>query len=47
MFTFHSSNDTCTHYHINLSIGVSHIADNAAILHSVQLLSGNDVLVAY
>ena len=26
---------------------MSHIADDAAILHSVKLLSGNNVLVAY
>lgn len=36
----------CTHYHIDLSIGVSHIADNAAILHSVELFSSDNVLVA-
>lgn len=37
----------CTHYHIDLSIGVPHVADNAAVFHSVELLSGNNVLVAY
>lgn len=35
-----------THYHIDLSVGVSHVADDAAILHSVQLFSGDNVLVA-
>lgn len=35
-----------THYHINLRVGVAHVADNAAILHSVQLLPGDNVLIA-
>lgn len=35
-----------THYHINLSVGVAHVAHNAAILHSVQLLPGDNVLIA-
>lgn len=34
-------------YHINLSIGVAHVADNSAIFHSVQLVSGHHVLVPY
>lgn len=35
------------YYHINLSIGVPHIADNAAVFHSVELLPGDNILVAY
>lgn len=32
-------------YHINLSVGVAHVADNGAIFHSVQLVSSYHILV--
>lgn len=35
------------YYHINLCIRVSHVADDAAILHAVKLFSGNNILVAW
>lgn len=34
-----------THYHVNLSIGVSHVADDAAVLHSVKLFPSDNILV--
>lgn len=32
--------------HINLGVGVSHVADDAAVLHAVEVLSHHHVLVA-
>lgn len=45
--TLMSDVTTCTPYHIDLGVGVAHIADNAAVFHSVELLSGDHILVAY
>lgn len=33
--------------HIDLGVGVSHIADDAAVLHAVQVLPNNHVLIAW
>lgn len=32
--------------HIDLGVGVSHIADDAAILHAVEVLSHHHILIA-
>lgn len=34
-------------HHINLSIGVTHVADNGAVLHTVQLVPGHHILIPY
>lgn len=33
--------------HIDLGVGVSHVADNAAVLHAVEVLSHHHVLIAW
>lgn len=33
-------------HHINLSVGVAHVADNTAVLHAVHVLSYNHVFIA-
>lgn len=34
-----------TSYHVNLSVGVAHVANNRAVFHPVQLVSGHHVFV--
>lgn len=34
-------------YHIDLSVGVTHVADDGPVLHAVQLVSGHHVFVPY
>lgn len=36
-----------TSYHIDLSVGVAHVANNGAVFHPVQLVSGHHILVPY
>lgn len=33
-------------HHIDLGVGVPHVADDAAVLHAIQVLPGHHVLVA-
>lgn len=33
--------------HVDLCVGVPHVADNAAVLHAVEVLSHHHVLVAW
>lgn len=33
-------------HHVDLGVGVPHVADDAAVLHAVQVLPGHHVLVA-
>lgn len=33
--------------HVNLSVWVSHVADNAAVLHAVEVLSHHHVFIAW
>lgn len=33
--------------HVDLGVGVSHVADDAAVLHAVQVLSHHNILVAW
>lgn len=35
----------CTGYHIDLRVGVTHVANDGAVLHAIQLVSGHHVLV--
>lgn len=33
--------------HVDLCVGVPHVADNAAVLHAVEVLSDHHVLIAW
>lgn len=33
--------------HIDLCVGVTHVADNAAVLHPVEVLSHHHILIAW
>lgn len=35
----------CNSYHVDLSVGVAHVANDGAVLHAIQLVSGHHVLV--
>lgn len=32
-------------HHINLSVGMAHVTDNTAVLHSIQVLPGHNIFV--
>lgn len=32
--------------HVDLGVGVAHVADNAAILHAIEVLSHHYILIA-